>query len=413
MLNSALRITGYTVFAVAWCVLFTQWIGRAELVVSHDALQYSEAAANLATRGFYSFDGIQPYIEREPGFSTFLAPIYFLFGKANLLAVFLAQGALYLVASYVFCREIARRYGMRVASACTLLLLTFPGALRAIFMLYRESVALSLFMLFASAFLWFLRTPTWRSSLVAGLLMSALILTYYSFFFLPLFLLPLLLLLWRPQKKYIALFFVASYALVCLWGVRNMLQDGRFRVIDSFRTTVMWHVRAEQAEHVTGTEPFMCLWAEYISRNWNGRSHACSTTGVFHQKWPHGVPLGNEAQIAQEGQMRILRHLPSYLWFSVAEVVELHLPFVGGGWPFWFHLLAAIGSVLLYIGVALSLFSRGIKSSSFFLAVLVYGVCVFSLTDATPRYLVPTIFCYALLASVGYTEAFSRITRRA
>lgn len=408
MTHTVLRITGVVTYCIAWFFLCRLWIGDVG-IISHDALSYSSAAVHLAHQGFYSLDGLQPFFEREPGYSFFLAPLYFLFGDGNLLAVFVAQGILYLGASYVLSLEVKRQSGERIASIFFFLLVIFPGSLRAVFMLYRESFALSLCMLTVCAIFAWIRTPSFKMTVLASVLMGYLILTYYSFLFVPLFLLPLIFFVWRMPRRFLATFFIATYLVVSLWGVRNWLQDGRFRVVDSFRTTVMWFVRAEQAEFVRGTEPFKCLWAEYISRDWAGRSHACSTTGVFHQKWPEGVLLGNEAEIAKESQMRILHHFPSYLWFSVFEVLELHLPFLGGGWPFWFHAVASLLSGITYLGLLLSFFARHPKTHAVFLLFIVYNTLIFSLTDATPRYLMPAMFAYVLFAAVGFDALFTRM----
>lgn len=408
MTNAVLRITGVLFYCIAWFFLCRIWIGDLNIITS-DALSYSSAAVHLARDGFYSLDGLQPFFEREPGYSFFLAPLYFLFGDSNLLAVFVAQGLLYLGASYLLSLEVRRQSGERIASLFFFLLLVFPGSLRAIFMLYRESFALSLCMLTACAFFVFIRAPSLKTTMLVSVLMGYLILTYFSLLFLPLFLVSLAFFLWPIPRRYLVTFFIATYLIVSLWGMRNWLQDGRFRLVDSFRTTAMWFVRAEQAEFVKGTEPFMCLWAEYISRDWTGRSRACSTNGVIHQKWPDRLLLGNEAEIAHESKVRILHHFPSYLWFSVFEVLELHLPFLGGGWPFWFHVVASLVSGITYAGLVCSLFVRHPKTHAVFLLLIIYNTLIFSLTDATPRYLMPVMFAYILFAVVGFDALFTRI----
>ena len=204
---------------------------------------------------------------------------------------------------------------------------------------------------------------------------------------------------------------ILPYALTMLWGVRNLQADGHFRFIDPDRTAVMWYVRGEQAERVTAWEAPKCLWSEYISRNWTGRSDACSFNGLMHAKWPDGKPLGTETAIGKAGQAKILAHFPNYVAFSLWEVVEFHLPYVNG-WGFLYNLSAAIGSLILYVGCILGLWTVRRKEFALFWLLIGYTVAVFVLTDATPRYLMPIVFCYAVVASVGYTAAFARFTKR-
>jgi hypothetical protein len=171
-----------------------------------------------------------------------------------------------------------------------------------------------------------------------------------------------------------------------------------------YRAALQWHVRGEQAEHIgINFEPARCLIAEYVTRDWTGRSDYCSFNGVWHRKWPAGfVGVPEDAEITREGQAKILANMPSYLWFSLFEVVELHLPYVNG-WGRAYNLSAILWTALVYLGCALSVPFLRRKEYLLFAAFIAYVTALFSLTDATPRYLVPILHCYAFLAVLGYT----------
>ncbi len=387
------------VTGITWAVMFQS-----------DAGQYSQGAIHIVRQGFYSLDGVRPFMEREPGMSFFLAGVFFLFGFENSLAFVMIQAVMLLLAAWFFCSQIAATYGQRIAGITFILLLTSGSVLHTVFSAYRECLVLCLLLIFSGLFLWHRRAAKWWKPVLMGSTFGLLIFTYYSFVFFP----PVLLLVWwierRPLRESLMIF-VICYVFVGLWGLRNASYDGKFRVIDSFRTTVMWYVRGEQAEKVQGFEPFRCLWSEYVSRDWSGRSSACSTTGVFHQKWPNGVLLGDEARIAADAQIKISQHFFGYLNFSFYEILELHIPYVGGGWSYAYNIYAAITMLILYIGFLLGLPALFHREHVLWLLIIGYNTAIFILTDATPRYLVPVIFCYTLLAGIGYDELLKRFHR--
>ncbi len=376
-----------------------------------DASQYHLTAVQVAEKNFFSIDGVTPYAYREPGYSVFLGALYKVFGTGNRAAIFLGQALLLLAAALLFVTRL-KHIGVSAGARdlCLALLLLFPATLHIVFFVYRECFVLSLMLLLASAVLEFRRVQTWKLAAAIGVLLAAINLSYLSFLFLPLVFVPMTW-LERWKWKYLLAIVALPYALTLLWGFRNQAADGEFRLIDPDRTAVMWYVRGEQAERVTAWEAPMCLWAEYISRDWTGRSDACSFNGLMHRMWPDGKPLGNEKAIAKLGQAKILKHLPNYLAFSAWDVVEFHLPYVNG-WGRLYNILAALGSLIVYIGCFLGLPALKKKELAFFWLVTGYTVAVFVLTDATPRYLMPIVFCYALLASVGYSVAFTRICKR-
>ncbi len=69
-----------------------------------DASGYNAIAVNIAEHGFYSLDGVQFTDFREPGYPTFVAIIYKIFGSENFLAVCYIQTLLLGILGYVVYR---------------------------------------------------------------------------------------------------------------------------------------------------------------------------------------------------------------------------------------------------------------------------------------------------------------------
>jgi hypothetical protein len=111
--------------------------------------------------------------------------------------------------------------------------------------------------------------------------------------------------------------------------------------------------------------------------------------------------------IARAGAENILRNFPHYLWFSLFEILELHLPFVNG-WGFAYNALAALSMVILYGGLLFSLPRIFRREYGIFIAFILYSMLIYTATDATPRYLLPIVFCYSVFAAVGYARLFPR-----
>lgn len=377
-----------------------------------DALEYHTGAVHLLLHGKYSI----PTSEREPGYSLFLVPVYVIFGIGNRAAVYLMQGLLYLVVSLWFAMELSKHAFTRssrpetssqpgMAALVLLLLVTLPAAIHANFWPLRESLALSLMLLMTASLLRLKRTGTWWSAIIGGLSLGWLILTYMPFLFLPLFLLPLLWLWQLPRARFTTTLLIAI-AMVSLWGLRNLRTQGIFSLSGTHRPAAIWYGRGEQAEQVRGLEPLRCLIAEYITRDWTGRSPACSFNRLMHEKWPGGVfDPATDLQIARESKAKIIQHFGNYLWFSVFEILELHLPYVNG-WGRIYNLLAVLSQLALLIGMLLGLpqIIRRWRELAPFLLIPLYTTLVFMLTDAIPRYLVPAIGCYVVLAAIGYSR---------
>lgn len=407
-------LTGLVLYLFCAAILFPFLIGVPwDSVFASDAVGYSTGAKNLLLQGFYTFDGVHPFLDREPGMSFFLVPIYALFGIENVFGLVLVQSVLYFLAAWWFCVSLAKIADGKAAGMCFLLLLTSGSVFHTIFSAYRECLVLTLFLCFGAAYLSTRTKSSWIMTILMGILLGYIILTYYSFVFLPLFLIPAW---WRDRRslKELTVVFLVCYAVLLPWALRNYSYDGRFRIIDNRRTAVMWYVRGEQAQQIRGLEPIRCLWSEYVSRDWTGRSPACSYNGLMNTHWSEGFDLqADYGEEARAGKAKILANVPFYLWFSLFEITELHLPYLGGGWSHAYNLYAALTAAILYVGFFVGI--RRLKDPAFslFLALIVYNTAVFILTDATPRYLLPVFFCYAAVAGIGYADILSRTQKRA
>lgn len=368
-----------------------------------DASQYVALGRSLVTDGMLSLDGVTPFFEREPGYSFFLAIVYFFFGIENHAATFVLQGVLHALATYVFVRSVKRFLSGAAPMLLAALLLFSPPVFHVLFSLTRESLALSLCMSLTAVLFSLQRSPSFAKAALAGALMGYLILVNVPFLLFPVGLV-VLLLWWRVPWKHVVLCAVATIMVMAPWAVRNYVHRDMLCLTGCYRGALQWYVRGEQSEHIgIGSEPAMCLWAEYVSRDWTGRSPYCSFNAVFHRKWGDDVPHEPEDAIAgREGRAKILAHFPSYLWFSLFEIVELHLPYLNG-WGRAYNLSAAAWTAIVYLGCALSVRWLGRREYLLFAAFIAYATALFALTDATPRYAVPILHCYAFFAAIGYT----------
>lgn len=407
------------VYAVAWGAML--YVTHAMDLLSFqpgveslgsDAGQYDALARSLITNGTFSLDGITPFFEREPGYSVFLALIYAVFGVGSYDVVFFVQAVLHAVAAVVFVRAVRPMVPRGAPTLLLALLLLSPPVFHVLFAVTRESVSLSLTMFLTAGLFWLLKSPSYKHAAIVGAVLGMLILTMSTFVLFPFFVIALLL-LWRVSWKKIVLLCMVCAAVLAPWGIRNLAHRDMLCLTGCYRAALQWHVRGEQAEQIpVGTEPFMCLWAEYVSRDWSQRSLSCSFNAVWHRKWPAGfVGVPEDAVIAREGQQRILRNSPSYLWFSMFEVLELHLPYVNG-WGRLYNASAILWTVLAYLGALVSLPFLRRKEWLLVGALIGYITGIYALTDATPRYLVPILHCYALLAAIGYTATIRALWQK-
>lgn len=386
-------------------------------IISGDGAVYSTLAENILTTGGYTWEG-KPFFEREPGMPVFLAGVYAVFGAQNVMAVFFIQAFLYLVAVLIFCRAIRPSIGDIAMCITAGVLLLSPLILKITFSLYRESLALSLFLFGISALITWIHTRKGPFAVIAGALLGCAILVYAPLLLLPIFLLPFFFIL-KLRWQHIVLFLCAVGIVCAPWVVRNIQLQGSPCFTGCYRNVLQWYVRAEQSEQLFGLEPLRCLYAEYISRDWSGRSPYCSFNAVWHSKWPEGfVGVPADAEVTKVSQQKIFANFPNYLWMSLFEIVEFHIPFVGAFGGTTLNLAISLGMLIVYIGCACWLWflvryrRRPAVLEVLLLLIMAYSIALFALTDATPRYLVPLFFCYAVLSGIGFDQLFHVICKR-
>jgi 4-amino-4-deoxy-L-arabinose transferase-like glycosyltransferase len=375
------------------------------LTFSNDAASYHAAATQLATSGFYSLDGITPYIEREPGYSIFLSLIYRLFGVGNRSAIFLVTASLYLFSVFLFTRELRHHLPPTSVTAVFLIALFFPSVFLSLSLVNREMVTLCLFLLLYSLLLSYRNERTTGKAWAIGLLLGTIVLTYLPFLFFPL-IIGWILFLWKVPWRHVVLIVFLPFLFVSAWGMRNQSVSGEFSLTAGERFTGNMYMRAQKAANLQPLEHFSCLYREYLLRDFT--NPFCMTNTILHG-------LGKdirEGRMTLEGARAESRSLLAgnvmgFIIGSVAEVLEFHFPFFDGNTIY--NILALLSYILLYLGVLMSVPALWGRSHMLFLAPPLYAMLIFALTDATPRYHMPIIFCYVTLAVVGYSRVLPRL----
>lgn len=399
--------------AIGGTVIASQLQIPANQVFVSDAGDYHNGAANLVTKGKYSVDGEHAFVEREPGQSIYLAVIYRIFGVGNRPVVYIFQMLLYFGASLLFVHRLRKLITDRAALLTLSFLLFLPSIYHVVYSFNRELLTLVLFMIVAQAVVVLMQRPRWIDACIAGAAFGYLLITYSPFIYLPVAFLPLLLWI-RIPWKHVAAITLLTILPVVFWALRNEKITHELCLTRCNSTVQIWYVRGEQAENVKGVEAFWCLWAEYVSRDWSNRSWACSFNHVKNTKWPNGIE-GSPAElkaIGEAGKVKIKANFGSYVVFSLFDIIELHLPYLG--WGRFYNVVASIGHFAMYIGTLGALVGfirRKIRWQRWYLIPLLimsYTTAVFIATDATPRYLMPIIFCYCLFAAIGFDAMFRR-----
>jgi len=374
---------------------------------SNDAVSYHEGAIHIARSGFYSRDGVTPTAGREPGYSFFLAGIYKIFGEGNRTAIYIAQALLHLVATLFFFSEFRRVAGERTALMAAGFLLLLPGIFHGFFTVYRESLALSLFLLTIASVFRTQRTMKVWNVVLSGMLFGILILTYIPLMFFPFFMGAGLWYM-RFKKQDIAIIIILPLLFLLGWGIRNDIH-GEWQLLNPFRSAGTWRMRAIHAEMQDPLDPLRCLYSEYISHDRSTVPKGlCHPEDVLEVEWVEPFPetIPKVRALEREAKRRILHHLPMYLWGSSVWSIEYHLPFLNG-WGFTYNLLESLGALLIYIGCgAFLLRAKKFWKREYILFILpiLYGTTLFSLTQALPRYRVPIIFCYIAISAIGYAS---------
>lgn len=402
-----LPVAALILFAAIWALLLPSRLAiPASQTFTDDAGSYHKGALHLLHDGMYSMDGIHPLTDREPGYSLFLAGIYGVAGDGNRVAIFLAQAILFVLAVCFFCREVSFIH-KPVAPLLFAILLLEPAAFHLIFSALREGFALVLFLAFLTSLFAWKRTKKWLPAIATGVFAGALSLAYFPLFPVAIVTIITAAILWR-----FSVLKTICAALICVLCIaalmhRNSLDTtpGRCVVPGCVRSSMAWVVRGGQVETFTALDPFRCLWAEYITRDLSSRPPACAFGGQIKTRWPDGVDAHLEELTAAASSARetLLRHPVHYGWISAVWAFKFHLPYVDS-WGMTYNALEALYTVLLYAGIVILLFRRKEWKSHYLLCliIIIATTGLFALVDVEPRYRMPIVPAYALLAAAGY-----------
>jgi len=400
-------------FVCIWVALLPGMLAMDPIIsFGNDTSDYHGAAIHIAREGFYSMDGVQPMMGREPGYSMFLGALYFLFGESNRLAIYAAQAMLYLTGTLLFLRAFRSTYGERAACIALPMLLLLPPVFYLIFKIYREVVALSFFMLFAAAMLELIRQPSHSKAVSAGTALGAALLTYISFLFLPILLIPIGFFM-KIRMQYLTIIVAIPIIMVTSWGMRNAAY-GDFRIMPLARAADVWTMRATQVTALSPLDPLRCIISRYFTHRFDAvPANLCRPEGQFaYASWfptCKDEPAGVRSCI-RKARSEIFDHFPTFLWQSLFWIAEYHFPNVNG-WGFVYNILTTVSETFVYIGCLaffLTIRKHWQRSSLLFLTIVFYGTSIFALTQSLPRYRMPTLFCYITLSAIGYAAFFDR-----
>ena len=367
-----------------------------DLVFSNDAYDYHHTAVHLARLGFYSLDGETPYLEREPGYSLFLALIYRVFGEGGRVAIYAVSGALYLLASLFFTRELRRKFPEGITVSVLATLLFFPSLFLALSLVYREVFTMALFLFFAGLFFWFEDSRKLWQALLMAFLLGFIVLTYIPFLFLPFVIGGLFIALGFPWKHAVLLVLIPMLFFGG-WTMRNRLIEGGV-VAGNQRMSGNIYMRAQKSAYLTPSGHFTCLYKEYVLR---GFPPLCYMNSILHElggRIERGEITLEES--TRQSKKLLLLHPGGFFLGSIAEVLEHHFPFFDGSTRY--NVIALIAYIFLYIGILCGLKEFWQRRFVLFLVLSAYAIVIFALTDATPRYHMPVLFCYIVLSVVGY-----------
>lgn len=197
-----------------------------------DCRTFHITAQNIIAGKGYSLDGINPFIAREPGYSTFfLAPLYLIFGPSVNAGLALNLVLTLLIIYFIF--RLAKRYfSERIGLLAGLFLAIYPPLVAFSGELLSEIPFT--FLLLLSVIL-IIKAAEKKSAFwvfIGGLFLGAAILTKSYATFLPIFLIPFLYLgLGKKFKKTIQYFLLICFGVLILitpYIIRNYLAFGQF-----------------------------------------------------------------------------------------------------------------------------------------------------------------------------------------
>lgn len=369
-----------------------------EILLGDDASYYSAAAVHLVRHGLYSIDGRTLTTYREPGYSFFMASVYFVFGVRNVGAVLLLQSILHAGASLLFFRRIRSAISPFVAYITLAFLLLSPAIYHVVLSPLRESIVLTSFLLLSTYYLRLRQMPSWKNGLVVGICLIPIVLTYFTFIFFP-FVLLLVFMIERLPSRYWLPIFLLPLTASLLWATHNYLQGGRFIVTDAHVSSSLLFTKAEKARRFTLIDPFQCLWDEYITHDLDKMSPTCRGKEIPHD------PVAEKRILGES--LRTLLLSPMTPVLMLAGAIELHLPYVNG-WGRIYNILEAMMTAVLYLGILLGLIRTLRREYVLFWSIIAYATLFFSFILAYPRYHLAIFLAYALLSAVGYEWLYKK-----
>lgn len=388
----------------AFLAFYFVYTYKYDAILIDDASVYNLTARNFLQHYTYTLDGTTPYFGREPGYSVFLAFIYSMFGVQNTFAVFLAQVMIGTISTFIFTRELVHWLPKPSVQIFTWLLLLYPSVWVAHMSILRESITLSLFLISGNFLLRSLRNQKSKDAIWTGVLVGILILVDAPFFLLPFFILPFLY-FYKIKLRTLCIITISCIVILLPWTVRNYTLTGSTCIAGCNRADLQWAVRGIQAKDLRGMEPMYCLYSEYISRNYDNRSPSCGFNAVMHRIFPTGFTgSAADAKLGAEGKQLIKENFVWYAWHSLFEVVELHLPNVNS-WGFVYNSWLALYTCFVFFGILLGI-RHFYTIYWLLLAIVIYTIGIYTLSDAIPRYLIPILFCYCIFSSIGYYTYF-------
>jgi hypothetical protein len=371
-----------------------------------DARMYNAGAVSIVEHGTYADTDGRFISEREPGYSLMLAAVYGIAGTENRAAIFLFQTLLHAMASLILVRALRHSISLCAQSITAAFLLLSPAVLHMTLFVYRESVSLSLFLVVLAGLLEWLHAPRLRTIVLTGLAAGVLAITYLPM--LPVLGLLLLVPLLKKKTSHAAIGILLLLLPLALWAGRNFSHpSGRDCPLGGcVRSAYAWYMRQHQATDFSWDDPLRCLWAEYVTRKLENVPLTCDF-GILK-----GVDINDvTAESITSESLRVIRsHMPMYLWTSAVWAVKYHFPYVNG-WGTLYNVLELLVTLLLYAGIAAGVLLKRRRWDIIYWLPLLIGPVLFGLIDVEPRYRMPFLGAYAVLAGIGYDLLFLRMKR--
>jgi len=361
-----------------------------------------QAVAIAAGEGF-------PGSFRPPLYSMFLGSIFAVVGQ-KLLIVRLAQIFLSLI-SVALCYAMARdRFGLRGAFVTGIACAVSPGLIHFSHFLWSETLFITLFLLFLRAAQLFHAAPAVRQLVVAGLALGLAALTReIVVFYSGVVILGLLLRdFWRPGLRHALIFCVCFLLPIVPWVVRNSLEQQAPVGLSTCRwfPIAVGNLRAEDERFGTETR------TEFLSR-WRGMDDELEKETISREAALASIERQQPGWLPHKFTMNLKRLFSPKV--SELRFIELGLyPRTMAGWARRGYVLAGVTGLLLLAipGLAGMWLARGDPLKWLALVMVLYSIAIYTLANATPRFLIPLLPLFYLFLAPWFEEKLLAIDRR-